>query len=61
MNYLGFAGVIDVTGTETGLPAIPGVQIADIGGGALMAATGILARAARARADRAPASSSTSA
>ncbi|HKA31182.1 MAG TPA: CaiB/BaiF CoA-transferase family protein, partial [Candidatus Binatia bacterium] len=42
VNYLGFAGVIDVTGTETGLPAIPGVQIADIGGGALMAATGIL-------------------
>src|SRR5262249_43821083 len=43
VNYLGFAGVIDVTGTETGLPAIPGVQIADIGGGALMAAAGILA------------------
>ncbi len=43
VNYLGFAGVIDVTGTETGLPAIPGVQIADIGGGALMAVAGILA------------------
>ena len=43
VNYLGFAGVIDVTGNETGLPAIPGVQIADIGGGALMAVAGILA------------------
>ena len=43
VNYLGFAGVIGVTGTAGGPPAIPGVQIADIGGGALMAATGILA------------------
>jgi len=43
VNYLGFAGVIDVTGAANGAPAIPGVQIADIGGGALMAATGILA------------------
>lgn len=43
VNYLGFAGVIDVTGAAGGPPAIPGVQIADIGGGALMAAVGILA------------------
>jgi crotonobetainyl-CoA:carnitine CoA-transferase CaiB-like acyl-CoA transferase len=43
VNYLGFAGVIDVTGNETGVPAIPGVQIADIGGGAMMAVAGILA------------------
>jgi crotonobetainyl-CoA:carnitine CoA-transferase CaiB-like acyl-CoA transferase len=43
VNYLGFAGVIDVTGVRDGEPVIPGVQIADIGGGALMAATGILA------------------
>ena len=43
VNYLGFAGVIGVTGAAGGPPAIPGVQIADIGGGALMAATGILA------------------
>src|SRR3989441_3252802 len=43
VNYLGFAGVIDLTGTAGGPPAIPGVQIADIGGGALMAAGGILA------------------
>src|SRR5262245_29428620 len=34
---------MDVTGTAGGPPAIPGVQIADIGGGGLMAAVGILA------------------
>jgi crotonobetainyl-CoA:carnitine CoA-transferase CaiB-like acyl-CoA transferase len=34
--------VIGVTGTANGMPAIPGVQIADIGGGALTAAVGIL-------------------
>jgi crotonobetainyl-CoA:carnitine CoA-transferase CaiB-like acyl-CoA transferase len=42
VNYLGFAGVIGLTGTAGGPPAIPGVQIADIGGGTLMAAVGIL-------------------
>src|SRR5947207_993148 len=43
VNYLGFAGAIGLTGTSGGPPAIPGVQIADIGGGALMAVAGILA------------------
>ena len=42
VNYLGFAGVIGLTGQAGGPPVIPGVQIADIGGGALMAAVGIL-------------------
>jgi crotonobetainyl-CoA:carnitine CoA-transferase CaiB-like acyl-CoA transferase len=42
VNYLGFAGVIGLTGSAGGPPAIPGVQIADIGGGALTAAIGIL-------------------
>jgi len=42
VNYLGFAGVIGLTGEAGGPPVIPGVQIADIGGGALMAAVGIL-------------------
>ena len=42
VNYLGFAGVIGLTGQAGGPPVIPGVQIADIGGGALMAAIGIL-------------------
>src|SRR2546426_6143701 len=31
LNYLGFAGVIGLTGTAGGPPVIPGVQIADIG------------------------------
>jgi crotonobetainyl-CoA:carnitine CoA-transferase CaiB-like acyl-CoA transferase len=43
VNYLGFAGVIGLTGPSGGPPAIPGPQVADIGGGALMAAVGILA------------------
>jgi crotonobetainyl-CoA:carnitine CoA-transferase CaiB-like acyl-CoA transferase len=43
VNYLGFAGVLGLTGPVGGDPVIPGVQIADIGGGALMAAVGILA------------------
>ncbi len=42
VNYLGFGGVIGLTGAAGGPPVIPGVQIADIGGGALTAAVGIL-------------------
>jgi crotonobetainyl-CoA:carnitine CoA-transferase CaiB-like acyl-CoA transferase len=42
INYLGYAGVLNFVGTEGGPPVIPGVQIADIAGGALMAAVGIL-------------------
>jgi crotonobetainyl-CoA:carnitine CoA-transferase CaiB-like acyl-CoA transferase len=37
VNYLGRAGVLSVTG------AIPGVQVADLAGGSLMALTGLLA------------------
>src|SRR5262249_50215801 len=43
INYLGYAGVLEFIGREDGPPVIPGVQIADIGGGAQMAAIGILA------------------
>ncbi len=43
VNSLGIAGVLDHIGTADGPPVIPGVQIADIGGGALMAVIGILA------------------
>ena len=43
INYLGYAGVLEFIGREGGPPVIPGVQIADIGGGAQMAAIGILA------------------
>ena len=42
VNYLGYAGVLNFIGTAEGPPVIPGVQIADIGAGALMAAVGIL-------------------
>ena len=43
VNYLGYAGVLGVTGVAGGPPVIPGVQIADIGGGTLMGVIGILA------------------
>ena len=42
VNYLGYGGVLNFIGEEGGPPVIPGVQIADIGGGSLMAAIGIL-------------------
>jgi crotonobetainyl-CoA:carnitine CoA-transferase CaiB-like acyl-CoA transferase len=42
INYLGYAGVLGMTGNAGGPPVVPGVQIADIGGGALTAAAGIL-------------------
>jgi len=42
VNYLGYAGVLNFVGERDGPPVIPGVQIADIAGGALMAAVGIL-------------------
>lgn len=42
VNYLGYAGVLNFVGTAGGPPVIPGVQIADIGGGSLTAAVGIL-------------------
>ncbi|HVN86012.1 MAG TPA: CaiB/BaiF CoA-transferase family protein [Candidatus Binatia bacterium] len=42
VNYLGYAGVLNFVGQAGGPPVIPGVQIADIGGGALMAVVGIL-------------------
>jgi len=53
VNYLGYAGVLNYVGEAGRAPVIPGVQIADIGGGALMAAVGILAAlAARERSGR---------
>jgi alpha-methylacyl-CoA racemase len=42
VNYLGYAGVLNFVGEAGGPPVIPGVQIADIAGGGLMAAIGIL-------------------
>jgi len=43
INYLGYAGVLDIIGSKGGPPVVPGVQIADVGAGGLMAAVGILA------------------
>lgn len=43
VNYLSLAGIIGMTGTRQGNPAIPGVQIADLAGGSLMALAGLLA------------------
>jgi alpha-methylacyl-CoA racemase len=43
INYLGYAGVLEQIGNEGGAPVIPNFQIADLLGGALTAAMGILA------------------
>lgn len=43
LNYLSLAGIIGMTGTKDGTPAIPGIQIADLAGGSLLALTGLLA------------------
>ena len=43
LNYIGLVGLLALTGDRGGPPVQPGGQIADIGGGALMAAFGILA------------------
>ena len=43
INYLGYAGVLEQIGSAGGDPAIPNFQIADLLGGAMTAAMGILA------------------
>lgn len=43
INYLGYAGVLEQIGAQGGDPVIPNFQIADLLGGALTAAMGILA------------------
>jgi alpha-methylacyl-CoA racemase len=43
MNYLGLGGLLDLSGDADGPPVQAAGQIADIGGGALMAAFGIMA------------------
>jgi alpha-methylacyl-CoA racemase len=42
MNYLGLNGILGLTGDAGGPPVQAAAQIADLGGGALMAAVGIL-------------------
>jgi alpha-methylacyl-CoA racemase len=49
MNYLGLIGLLGLTGEPGGRPIQSAGQIADIGGGALMAAVGILAALHEAR------------
>ncbi len=43
INYCGYAGLVDQTGVAGADPAIPNLQIADILGGAVVPAMGILA------------------
>lgn len=42
VNYISNAGILDLIGEKGGAPIIPGVQIADIAGGTMNAAIGIL-------------------
>jgi crotonobetainyl-CoA:carnitine CoA-transferase CaiB-like acyl-CoA transferase len=49
LNYVGRAGLVSLTGPADGAPAVPGVQVGDLGGGALMALVGLLAALVRAR------------
>ena len=43
INYMAIAGAASLTGPKGGPPVVPAVQVGDIGGGALLAAVGILA------------------
>jgi crotonobetainyl-CoA:carnitine CoA-transferase CaiB-like acyl-CoA transferase len=42
LNYIALAGVLGMGGDRGGAPAMPGVQIADLAGGALWAAVAVL-------------------
>ncbi len=50
LNYVALAGVLGMAGPKGGAPAMPGVQLADLAGGALWSAVGILAALHAARA-----------
>ena len=43
VNYIGYGGILGVTGSADGPPVIPGVQVGDLGGGAANAVIAILA------------------
>lgn len=43
LNYIALAGILGITGSAGGPPTIPGVQIGDVGGGALMGLSAVLA------------------
>ncbi len=42
LNYVGLAGILAMGGTTAGAPALPGVQMGDLAGGALWGIAGIL-------------------
>ena len=42
INYIGLNGILDLTGKKDGPPTLPGILVADIGGGAYPALIGIL-------------------
>ena len=42
VNYIGYSGILGLIGEKDGKPVVPGVQVADLGGGALMALSGIM-------------------
>ena len=42
LNYMASSGMLDLLGEDDGMPAIPGVQLADVAAGALPAVIGIL-------------------
>ncbi len=42
-NYIAYSGLLDITGHAGGAPVLPGFQVADIGGGTLIALSSILA------------------
>lgn len=41
-NYISYAGILGMTARKGQVPTLPGVQVADVGGGTLMAIIGIL-------------------
>ena len=41
-NYIGMAGILGITGTSDGEHVLPGITMADLGGGAMQATIGIL-------------------
>ena len=41
INYIGYSGILGLIGEKDGKPIVPGVQIADIGGGALLSLSAI--------------------
>jgi crotonobetainyl-CoA:carnitine CoA-transferase CaiB-like acyl-CoA transferase len=43
INYIGYGGILSMTGPNEGPPVVPGVQIGDMGAGGMMAAVGVLA------------------